>query len=337
MKYFILRGYRPQPSNKTNVTFSQNIENRDDRIARWKEFSPELPEEGEHCLFRIPGVGRLSTFVFDVYDSIILVVAKDQNSAYLIANPFRAFCIVYLGFYPSNEDMEYLLELTRKPKPGDTKSKIASIYKNVWINPVSEKDIEHALGTGNYIFTRQLEFAKSFVKVICLDDRLSQCITHLERSHHLFPSNMTGSYYRFHYSRDRVKETDYLKRKKYLEDKTKYDLAFLSSFRAIEALLKSPNLRKHQIEREILKLDQKYQTNFDKEKYHSFFEVLNGGPEKINYKDIISKYLDIRNSVAAHANPNPPFTLLEDQVIEIQRLAQNMLNKIVDSVRSKDT
>lgn len=337
MKYFILRGYRPQPVRNNSSIGVLTIKNRSDRIAMWRKFYNELPIEGERCLLRIPGVGRLSAFVYDVYNSLILIAAQDQEAAYSIASPFRAYCVIYLGYYPIDEELEYLFELSDKPNPKATSSDVASLYHNVWVNPISEWDIELALETGYVMFDEQIEYACLFVKSIHSQGRFSQSLMHLVRSQQIFAGYMSGSYYHFHYSRDRAVESEYAKRKKYLEEKTRYDLALLSAFRAIEAILDAPSLKKPQVEKKLAELDQLCSTSFSIEKYRSFFEIFSGGPEERSYSDIISYYLDIRNSVAAHANPKPPFSLSEDQVLEIQNLALVLLGKSLDCIKEGDT
>jgi hypothetical protein len=47
------------------------------------------------------------------------------------------------------------------------------------------------------------------------------------------------------------------------------------------------------------------------------------------YKEVITHFLDLRNAVAAHANPKPPFILNEDQLFEIQKLADSMIADLI--------
>jgi hypothetical protein len=111
----------------------------------------------------------------------------------------------------------------------------------------------------------------------------------------------------------------------YLEERTLYDLAFLSGFRALEALLGGGQLKKHEIGGRLSALDHRFNTSFRSKPWKSFYEVFSSGRKRWRFDELIARYLDIRNAVAAHANPEPPFLLHEDQVLEIQLLAKTML------------
>src|SRR5262249_11533532 len=72
-------------------------------------------------------------------------------------------------------------------------------------------------------------------------------------------------------------------------------------------------------------LDDKFGTSFCSTRWKSYHEVFSSGRKRWRFDELITRYLDVRNAVAAHANPRPPFPLREDQVLEIQRLVASML------------
>ena len=102
-------------------------------------------------------------------------------------------------------------------------------------------------------------------------------------------------------------------------------MAFLSAFRAVEALLGTSNLRKRDIESRGQMFDKAYGTSFATDRWQSPHEVFSSKRTWWQYPELIAFYLDVRNAVAAHANPRPPFRLTEDQVLELQRLVSYML------------
>jgi hypothetical protein len=61
---------------------------------------------------------------------------------------------------------------------------------------------------------------------------IADALVHLEQSHYIISGFMTGSYYYAHYRWDRRVENKYLREKKYFENRTRYDLAFVSASNA---------------------------------------------------------------------------------------------------------
>src|SRR5580765_4333071 len=65
-----------------------------------------------------------------------------------------------------------------------------------------------------------------------------------------------------HYRHERKSTSAYLQEKRYLEERTVYDLAFLSAFRAMEALLGTVQIHKPQIPKLLHAFDGKFRTSF---------------------------------------------------------------------------
>jgi|TARA_B100001971_G_C18101072_1_gene488866 hypothetical protein len=119
MKYFILRGLLPEPIEDGPHFGGIEPTKRKDRIVRWKSsMGPPmpLPKEGDHCFLNIKDVGRISVFVHDVYDALLLISANSQEKAYELASPFRAIAAVFLGYQPDDNASEYLIELEARCK-----------------------------------------------------------------------------------------------------------------------------------------------------------------------------------------------------------------------------
>ena len=158
---------------------------------------------------------------------------------------------------------------------------------------------------------------------------IADALVHLEQSHYIVSGFMTGSYYCAHYRWDRRFENKYLREKKYFENRTRYDLAFVSAFRSVESILGKSQVRKHEIKASLTNLDSQYGTHFSSTKWVSHHEVFSGMRKFRSYEEVISHFLDLRNAVAAHANPKPPFILNEDQLFEIQNLAESMIADLI--------
>jgi hypothetical protein len=140
---------------------------------------------------------------------------------------------------------------------------------------------------------------------------------------------MVGSFYESHYSRDRTGMTRYQLERAYLENRFRYDLAFVSAFRGIECVLGKPYLKSRDITTLLSKVDKEFRTSFCSSKHRAWHEIFSSRRKLWKYKDIIAHYLKLRNAVSAHGNPSPPYTVMEDQVFEIQYLLQSMLADIL--------
>jgi hypothetical protein len=85
------------------------------------------------------------------------------------------------------------------------------------------------------------------------------------------------------------------------------------------------SLSKSEIGRQLRAVDDKFGTSFCSTRWKSYHEVFSSGRKRWRFDELIAHYLDVRNAVAAHANPSPPFQLREDQVFELQLLVKSML------------
>lgn len=285
----------------------------------------KLPREGEHVILRRPHIGRLSVLVYDVCNALLMISAPSQRKAYALALPFRSYMTVYLGF-EFDDDEFFLLELTGRPNPTATTRDIASLRRKLWSNPSNLDFAAASLRSGIIVFQPQLRSACDFVVEVLAAPQLLESLVHLEQSYCIFRGYMTDYEYKRHYRHERVFETAYLHEKRYFEDRPRYDLAFLSAFRALEALLGTVQIHKDKIIKRLHAFDERFRTSFCSTQWKSYHEVFSSRRKRWRFDELIGRYLDIRNAVAAHANPSPPFRLWEDQVFELQRLVKKMLH-----------
>jgi hypothetical protein len=250
-----------------------------------------------------------------------MVSAPSQRKAYSLALPFRSYLTVYLGFEFADDEF-FLAELTQKPKPRGTTRDIASLCRKLWSTPSNLDSVVTSLRSGSGLFQPQILSASAFLAQVLAASQLVESLVHLERSHRIFRGHMK---YDRHYRNERQMESAYLREKRYFEERTRYDLAFLSAFRALEALLGTVQIHKDKISKWLHGFDEKFGTSFCSTKWISHHEMFSSRRKRWRFDELIGRYLDVRNAVAAHGNPTPPFQLAEDQVFELQRLTENML------------
>lgn len=325
VKYFIIQGLIPEPYEGSPHLGGNGPTTRQDRIRRWRATGSKLPREGEYVFLRQPPTGKLSVLVHDVCAALLMVSAPSQRKAYALALPFRSYLTVYLGFDFANSSDEFLLELIAKPKFTATTRDIACLYRQRGSYPSNPDLVLNAMRSGAGLFHSQIRSACNFVSKVLAASNLVTSLMHLEQSHSLFAGHMTSSYYQYEYRHERRLESAYMREKKYLEERTRYDLAFLSAFRGLEALLGTVQIQKHEVAKRLRGLDDKFGTSFSSTRWKSHHEVFSSRRRRWRFDELITHYLAVRNGVAAHANPKPPFTLREDQVLEIQRLVSSMI------------
>lgn len=330
MRYFILNAIIPYPQSSPPYISRLIPSTTRERQEFYRSSRMKPPSRGERTLLRKHGVGSLSVFVFDVDFSLILIKAPSQKKAYLIADPIKAYFSAFAGKYsPISHAFESLVEIKSMPAPTMTIAQIVNMYQPLSGNSIDTDWLARELFSGVYVTDDEIKVACDLTNRVLDHPRLIHALQHLAQSHHLLPGFMIGSYYYCHYRNDRRAEKPYFRQKKYLENRTMYDLAFLSAFRSIEATLGKSNFSRRDIPTLLNALDVKHATTFSSTPWRSFHEIFSGGKKTVPYHDIIEKHLRLRNAVAAHGNTQPPFDLTEDNVFEIQLLAASMVCQVV--------
>jgi len=329
LRYFLVNGYIPL-AHEPRVGFGPSRgETRSDRVGRYKRSGIELPKLGETIFLRKAKVGRISLFVHGAYDAFILIVSTGQKNAYLLGNGLRAALTCFDGHSPQENPSGYLLELNKFPSMDMTHNDLAVMISAEFSQ--GEFDIavlESQLRTGTGLDHIQLKQGCSIVDKALNYPRLRNALMHLEYSRTLVWGYMVGSYYESHDSYDRRKLSRYQMEKRYLENRPRYDSAFVSAFRGLECLLGVPHFRQIDISTLLVKTDRTFGTSFSRDRYRSWHEVFSSRQKWWKRGDLIAYYLKLRNAVAAHGNLLPPHIVMEDQVFEIQYLVQDMLGHI---------
>ena len=338
MRYFVANGYSPSPHapqmaahGYSKVTFLPSSNSTRRQMARqYKEAGVPLPPLGEKVFVRVPRHGRLAVFLHGAYEAFVLVAASSQRRAYLLANTFRAVTSCFQGITPVNEYKAYLLELASAPTPDMSRRDLArSIAQREDYDTYPDHTLELLIGSGTVLDHVQIARSCDVVPQAITQPVILDALLHLEYSRTLVWGFMVGSFYESHYSRDRRELSRYQLERKYLENRFRYDSAFVSAFRGIECVLGKPHFKKTHIRGLLSKADRRYGTAFSSQPHRSWHEVFSTKKKWWSYADLIAYYLKLRNAVSAHGNPSPPHTVMEDQVFETQYLLQAMIADIL--------
>ena len=338
MRYFLANGYAPSAHapqmhahGYSTLSFGRSSNpTRRQMARRYKEADVPLPPLGEKVFLRVPQHGRLAVFVHGAYEAFILIAARSQRRAYLVANAFRAAITCFHGLTPLDYDDAYLLELASAPKPDMSRRDLArSIEQRDEDDRDPDIALEMAIGAGTILNHIQITSACEVVRQAMTQPVILDALLHLEYSRTLVWGFMVGSFYEAHYSQDRREFSHYELERTYLENRFRYDSAFVSAFRGIECVLGKPHFKKTQIRGLLSKADRRYDTTFSSQRHRSWHEVFSTRKKWWSYADLIAYYLKLRNAVSAHGNPSPPHTVMEDQVFEIQYLLHAMIADIL--------
>ncbi|GAG89029.1 unnamed protein product, partial [marine sediment metagenome] len=231
---------------------------------------------------------------------------------------------------PVENESGYLLEFTKPPSEDMTLHDLADLI-NPPLFPGRDENfsLERELGSGTGINHIELSQACEVVGKALDSVRLLDALMHLEYSRNLFWGFMVGSFYECHYRRDRKELTRYQLERTYLENRFRYDSAFVSAFRGIECVLGKPHFKQGEISTLLSRVDGELGSSFCSSKHRSWHEMFSSRRKLWKYEDLIAYYLKLRNAVSAHGNPSPPHIVMEDQVFEIQYLLQAMLADIL--------
>lgn len=340
-RYFLISDYLAYPQYQ-----------RDGR--RWDEQTiPHLQdaqaisryiEENEHLDFsvlRTRTVLSISKYIelkivyFKYGKGNVLIKATGLREAYRLARAFQTYLTILCEVTPNEERLEdYLIEISRIPQYWWNDEQLARHLVSEGV--LDSSTLVTTLQSGQYLFAHYLQDAAKHVQIIYQDLHISEASAHLDQSYALFHGLMSGSYYHYHYSGDRVlmSRDDLLK--DYLENKAKYELAFLAAFKAIERLFGNSNFRKAQIES--IFQSQPYGKIKQDDDWQSFHEIFSHKPEHRTFEEMVVHFLEMRNIVAAHGNRKPPqgFLITQDNLFEIQRFTSHLIYLAIESHLQND-
>jgi hypothetical protein len=260
----------------------------------------------------------------------ILIKATGLREAYRISRAFQTYLTIFCEVTPNEDRLgDYLIELSQIPQFSWTDEDLAkAMTSSQNFEPVSEI---LPLYTGQYLFAHYLSDAAKYVPIIYHDIHISDSTAHLDQSYALFYGLMSGSYYHYHYARDRVVQSQDELLKDYLEHKPKYELAFLAAFKAIELLIGNGNINKSRLKSVFQ--SNPYSLIKHDNVWERFHEIFAQKPQYCSFEELLEHFLDMRNVVAAHGNRKPPkhFLITPDNLFEIQRFASHLIHQAIES------
>jgi hypothetical protein len=262
----------------------------------------------------------------------LLITARSFESAHRAVRAIDAFFLLRDGSLAYGGGAQ-LLPIAHIPRSTWTTDRF---YEELRIP--SKDLLDTALGearTGATMSRDEMELLGPTVEAVDVDDALLRSFSHLGLSRVLVNGSMSGSYYNHHYRHDRRKLHHHQLRQEYLVNRERYELAFVSSFKAIERFLNSNQVKKCNVAELLLRCA--CPAIQPTTVYKRFHETFLGLPQELTYEEVIQHFLVIRNVVGAHANRNPPkeFAISRDSIFEIQLFVVVMCRKALSNVKPR--
>jgi hypothetical protein len=264
----------------------------------------------------------------------LLITARSFESAHRAARAIDAFFL--------------LLDGSLAYGGGAKLSPIAHIPRSTWTTDRFREELRipsmepldavlREVRAGAIMRRDEMELLGPTVEAVDADDALLESFSHLGLSRILVNGSMSGSYYYHHYRHDRRRLDHHQLRREYLENRERYELAFVSSFKAIERFLNSNQVKKHNVAELLLGRD--CPAILPTTEYKRLHETFLGLPQELTYEEVIQHFLIIRNVVGAHANRNPPkkFAISRDSIFEIQLFVAVMCREALSKCAQHET
>jgi hypothetical protein len=278
---------------------------------------------------------ELKVVYYNVDEGRLLIKAPSRREAYSVANAIRGFLGNVEGLFPDDRSFTYYLqELTKIPQPSWSKEDVIKSLKANLTYPL-DMFLEEELTKGYVVDRDTLINLVKFLPFVIRDTDLRESLDHLLESRFLVCGFMTSSYYTCHYRADRSAMSRGELEKLYLENRHRYETAFVAAFKGIERYFRVNQIKEDRVDRLFGNI--KYDGVTVNSTYKRHFEIFTGLPENTSYGELISHFLRIRNAVAAHGNRQPPKDLIvsEDSILEIQEFLSELISKALISYTSK--
>lgn len=305
----------------------------DERRAYFVKRGLKLPKN--YTIARLTQKTSVRVVFFEIDHGLFLIEAPNQPIAYRVLTALDGFFYLTKGDVPSlDRSIPKLNELKRMPNSNWTQDKLIEELRdrNIEINPTNV----YGFHSGWVVSQYYMRLLGPGIEAIYPNVHLLEALSHLGHSRYLFYGYMVGSYYHCNYKHERNELSRHQMQKKYFENRERYELSFVSAFKGIERILKVGQIRRHEIGDRLTGLgipDIQPETM-----YRRWHETFSGYKKNISYSDIIRHFLDIRNAVAAHANPSPPdrFLISEDSLMEVQLFLSELCNSVLGDITPRE-
>jgi hypothetical protein len=268
---------------------------------------------------------------YDRDRGLLMIQAPSRRRAYEVGEALNGHFSVFMGYEQDpTRDGFWLQECRRVPRAEWSEQDFLNNLLNP--DPYEPERALHDLQSGYGLQFHHLDHLARYLPALAGSATLTRALMHFRESRQLFFGFMVGSYYHSHYRHERREAPRWLMEKRYYEQKTRYELAFVAAFKAIESFFGVPMLKEGNLDAAFARLP--FPLVAPDKLYRRRHEVFSRFRVRITYRDLILHFLKLRNAVAAHANPSPPphFLLSEDNLFEIQLFVTHLIGGALEGL-----
>jgi len=168
------------------------------------------------------------------------------------------------------------------------------------------------------------ESLKEFINSYFERDNIIESVNSLIQSRNLFDGEIDNNFPNQRYREPTVIISANQEERIYFENRCKLELSYLAAFKGLELLFNVNSIKKENIDEMLIKFND---GNDGNSFYYRKHEIKVGLIKLISVRQLIKHFLDIRNTVGAHGNKNPPFSKRVSMyaIYEIQDFLENRL------------
>ena len=248
-------------------------------------------------------------------NAIAILSGFPEPAAHDVAEGIWGYCALELGTVPE-ADEPLFYRLPRLPRSGWTNAQLLEDLK-LGLPDANEAAVRR-MKSGVVLGDFEQHYLRETLPKIVGDQHLRESLNYFVESARNCQTFMSISFYQFHYRRERSLMSAAQLRRDYRQNRARYEAAFTVGFKALERLLRRVQIRKPDIPAALGELN--VSGLEPGATYTRLFEPFQGHATQISCRDLIVRFLDIRNAAGAHANSNPPVELRVslDTVFELQ-------------------
>lgn len=269
-------------------------------------------------LVTIQGKTIIHVAYLDFDKGNLVIHASARRDAYDIADCIWGYFSLIGRTSESVGNTFFLLETRRRPKQSWSERELLAALHEI------EKDADHseirALRSGYTLQTWDLQRLRLFVPQLLARQYLRDSLSHLAQSQLIFDGPSAH-----HQMPDRRFNNRRWEEKRYYENRRRYELAFVSGFKALEAFFGVNDIKQREVSRII---DAHRSADIRAaSSYQLLYPVTGSRRLGVSYAETLAHLLRVRNAVAAHANRNAPRDLFvsERRLIELQRFVMHLV------------
>lgn len=289
------------------------------RVGRERYFAQyNIPRQEDYTLVTIGRSASVRVVFLDFDRGNLVIAAKSRRQAYDIADSVRGYLCLIGRAGERVYNTFLLLETRRLPRSTWSEDQLLKALQE--IEPQADHMELAALQSGHTLMGDDLIRLPRFIPFVHKTHPVREALRHLFESLTLF-----DGFVALHFLHDYREHSRRWDEKRYFENRLRYELAFVSAFRAVEAFFGVTDIKQNEV-RSMLNAHPSTAIRSNTG-YRLAIPIFGGRRVRTNYADVVGYFLKVRNAAAAHANRGAPPHLqaTEKVLMQIQIFVRHLI------------